>query len=94
MPPRRHAPRHHGDHRAAVHASVAPAREDDPARGAAYLAGTADLPVAVAMAVKPKPTARGSARRPAVDARAWPGSLDGRRRGKPPLDVERVMNDS
>jgi hypothetical protein len=94
MPSRRHAPRHHREHRAAVHASVAPARQNDPARGAAHRAGAAELPIAVAMAVEPEPTARWPTGRTAVDARAGPGSLDRGRRGKPPLDVEPVMNDS
>lgn len=94
VPSLRHAPRHHREHCAAAHASVAPTDDDDPARGAPHLAGAAELSIAVAMAVQSERTARWPTGRPAVDARAGPGRLDGGRRGKPPLDVERVMNDS
>ena len=94
MPLRRHASRHHREHRAAAHASVAPAREDDPPGDGASLGWAAELPVAEAMTVQSELAAWRPTGRPTVDARARPGRLDRGRCGKPPLDVERVMNDS
>ena len=76
------------------HASVAPARDHDPAGGTVSVRWSTELAIPVAMAVEPEPAAGEPGRRAAVDARSRPSSLDRRRVCKPPLDVEGMMNDS
>ncbi len=75
VPPRRHPPRHHREHRAAAHASVAPAFDHDPAGSAATVGWSAELAVADAMAVESEPAARWPAGSSAVDACSGPGVL-------------------
>lgn len=94
VPSRCHAARNHRENRAAAHASIAPATDHDPARHATSVERSAELTIATAVAVEPEPTADRPRGRPAVDACARPGKLHRGRCGDPPLDVERVMNDS
>jgi hypothetical protein len=77
-----------------VHAAVAAARDHDPARCTTHVGWSAELAIPVAMAVKPESAAGGPGRRAAVDACTRSRGLYRRWRCKPPLDVERVMNDS
>lgn len=92
--PRCNAARHDGQDRVAVHASVAPARDHDPAGRTVRVRWSAQLTVPLAMAVKPETAAGRPSGSAAVDAGPRPRVLRRRRCGKPPLDVERVMDDS
>jgi hypothetical protein len=92
--PGRDPARHDRQDRAAEHASIAPAADHDPAGSAASVRRSAELPIADPVSVKSQLPAGGPTGSPTVSACPWPGTLDRRRRRKPPLDVERVMNDS
>ena len=94
LSPRCDPARHDRQDRATARASVAPAADHDPARGTVRVGWPAKLAIAKAMAVESQTAAGRPCRRAAVDARTWPGELHRGRCGEPPLDVERVMNDS
>lgn len=83
-----------GENRIAAHTAVATARDHDPRRWPRGIRWTAELAIAKPVTVQPEPAARGPARGTAVGACARPGALRGWRRHEPPLDVERVMEDS
>ena len=88
----RNPARHNGQDRVAMHAPVAPARDHDPAGRTASVRWSAQLAVPLAMAVKPDPAARWAERQRRSRRRPRPRSLRRRWCGKPPLDVEPVMN--
>jgi hypothetical protein len=94
VPPRRDSARHNREHRTTPHAEIASALDHDPARRAACIRRSAELAIAVTVAVEPEPATCGPARSTAVDACSRPGGLHRGRGCEPPLDVERVMNDS
>jgi hypothetical protein len=75
VPPRRDSARHHREHRATPHAEIASALDHDPARRAACIRRSAELAIAVTVAVEPEPATRRSAGCTAVGARSRPGGL-------------------
>ena len=94
MPARRHPARDDRQDRRAARAQVASARDHDPRRSAVRVGRAAELPIAEPVTVQPDQPTGGLARGTAVDAGAGPGTRHRGWRCKPPLDVERVMNDS
>jgi hypothetical protein len=94
VPPRRDAARDHREDRPAVHAAIAPALDHDPARRTVCVGRSAELAIAQAVAVQAKPSTGRPTGGAAVDARSRPGGRHRWRRCHPPLDVERVMDDS
>lgn len=94
VPSLRHPARHDGQDRRAARAHVAPARDHDPRRRAVRVGRTAELSIAEPVTVQPDQPARRLARSTAVDAGAGPGTCHRGWCCKPPLDVERVMDDS
>jgi len=94
VPLLRHPARHDCQDRRAARAQVASARDHDPRRSAVRVGRAAELALAEPVTVQSDQPARGLARSTAVDAGAGPGTRHRGWRCKPPLDVERVMNDS
>jgi hypothetical protein len=94
VPARRHPTWDDRQDRRAARAYVAPARDHDPRRRAVRVGRTAELAIAEPVTVQPDQPTGGLARGTAVDAGAGPGIRHRGWRCKPPLDVERVMNDS
>jgi hypothetical protein len=94
VPPGCDSARHHGEDGATLHAEIASAPDHNPARRATRLRRSTKLALAKAVAVQSQLTAGGTTGGSAVNACPRSGGLYRRRRREPPLDVERVMNDS
>ena len=94
VPTLRHPARHDRQDRRAARAQVAPACDHDPRRSAVRVGRPTELAIPEPVTVQPEQPSGGLARGTAVDAGPWPRGRRRGRRCKPPLDVERVMNDS
>ena len=94
VPSPRHPARHDRQDRRAAGAQVAPARDHDPRRSAVRVGRAPELAIAEPVTVQPEQPSGGLARGTAVGTCPWPRGRRRGRRCKPPLDVERVMNDS
>jgi hypothetical protein len=75
VPPRRDPAWHYREDRPAVHATISSALDHDPPGRAVCVGRTAELAIAQAVAVQPKPAPGRTAGGAAVDARSRPGGL-------------------